>query len=157
MNLRSRPHRATTDDRSDNGDATMTTHARRRYHLSSLAVAGAFLLAGLTGTVQAAGPGGPHVDDGGSGGSADAETTSMMIEELGLVPTNGGPGSFSMQQPPVLVGSGTEREEIANVYAQEKAGMLDETARSTDLIALSPDASIAQGTDTAAAQHGRPH
>lgn len=100
----------------------------------------------------------PRVDTGGPGGGSGS--SSMMIEQAGLVPTNGGPDSFSMNDTPVLVGSTEEREEVAREegpvlvgstaereeVAQETAGPiasdgnLDEVSRSASLIALSPEA-----------------
>lgn len=57
--------------------------------------------------------------------------TSLMIEQQGLVSTNAGPA-----MTPSLVGSGPEREIVANSDRLETAGVLDETTRSAELTAL---------------------
>jgi hypothetical protein len=180
MDVRHQPLPTTIEQRNETGDATMTTRTHRRFGFSRFAIAGAFLLAGLAGTAQAASAAGPPlVDDGGSG----ASDRPIYLEHFGLVPTNGGPGSFTMHPEldgPTLVGSGSEREIVANAVGQETASTLDEsaraadlivltsgsdtassdtldeTARSADLIVLSTDATSETAVDTTAARHGQP-
>ena len=74
---------------------------------------------------------GPAFDTGGSG----AAHQPIMLEELGLVSTNDGPVPLDpVMQGPSLVGSGADRE---FVYVPSTiTGILDETARSVELIAL---------------------
>lgn len=145
----------------------MTTQSHRRIELSRLAIAGAFLLTGLAGSAQAASAGPPEVDDGGSGGSGGTVATDrpIFLEHFGLVPTNGGPGSFAMNPEtdgPTLVGSGPEREAVANavdvpvlvgsgperetVESTVASGTLDETARSNDLIAMTGGTTASSGS-----------
>jgi hypothetical protein len=174
----------------------MTTQSHRRIELSRLAIAGAFLLTGLAGSVQAASAGPPVVDDGGSGdGGTVAADRPIFLEHFGLIPTNGGPGSFAMNPEPdgpTLVGSGSERETVAiandgptlvgsgpereTVESTVASGMLDEAARSNDLIAMTGGTTASSGSldetarsndlialspsdeiDTAADRYGRPH
>jgi hypothetical protein len=70
-----------------------------------------------------------------SGGSGDAADRPIFLEHFGLVPTNDGPVPLDpVMQGPSLVGSGPDRE---FVYVPSTiTGILDETARSVDLIAL---------------------
>ncbi len=148
----------------------MTTH---RYHvqLSRFAIAGAFLIAGLVSAGQSATAGPPQVDDGGSGGSTTLSGPSLVGSgpEREIV--------ANADEVPTLVGSGPEREIVADTNGQETAGTLsdadiaaiisasggngqaifadstlDETARSTSLIALYPTANV----DVAIQHRGQP-
>ncbi len=123
----------------------MTTH---RYHvqLSRFAIAGAFLIAGLVSAGQSATAGPPQVDDGGSGGSTAISGPSLVGSgpEREIV--------ANADEVPTLVGSGPEREIVANTDENQTAGTLDETARSNSLIALSPSANV----DVAIQHRGQP-
>ena len=158
----------------------MTTQSHR-YNLSRLAVAGAFLLAGLAGTAQAA-TASPHFDAGGPHGAGQtsiegpslvgsgpereivADETEVAegpiyLEELGLVSTNDPSVSITGQttiEGPSLVGSGPEREIVADDDDQQVAGTLDETARAIDLAVLSPHASTTIAVAPTEARFGQP-
>lgn len=143
----------------------MTSRTQQRSAWSRFAIAGAFVLAGLAGSAHGAIAGPPLEDTGGpGGGSATADASRpIYLEHFGLVPTNDGPTSFSMngdgptlvgsdqeretvavgEDVPVLVGSGADRETVASTTA---SGTLDETARSNDLIAMSGGTTTASGT-----------
>ena len=145
----------------------MTTQSHRRIELSRLAIAAAFLLAGLGATGQAGSAGPDLIDNGGSGGDGGTVATDrpIFLEHFGLVPTNGGPGSFTMNPEsdgPTLVGSDSERETVANavdvpvlvgsgperetVESTVASGTLDETARSNDLIAMTGGTTASSGS-----------
>jgi hypothetical protein len=155
----------------------MAAQTHSRAYLSRFAIAGAFLLAGLSAAGAAASsPLIPQADAGGPGGESAvvAETDEgwyVIVDEQGnaVVPEQNGNGAVETARTtgsyaivgeggqsyvpervgdgapdgPILVGSGPEREMVANSDRQEQAGMIDETARATDLIALEG------GTETA--------
>jgi hypothetical protein len=65
--------------------------------------------------------------------------TSLMIEQLGLVSTNAGPA-----MTPSLVGSGPERETVANSDTQEQVTALD----GPSLVGSGPEREIVANSDT---------
>lgn len=114
---------------------------QRRTQLTRLAIAGAFLLAGLVTTVETTLAGPPYVDAGGPGGGSASEVPTLVgsgpDRELVVASTD---------EVPTLVGSGPDREIVADSDDQHIAGTLDEAARSIDLANLQLGSIIASGT-----------
>lgn len=140
----------------------MASHTHSRPLLSRLAIAGAFLMAGLTGVDAVAAADSPAAGNAPCGNMMIEELglvssahyndscTSLMIQQLGLVSTNDGatvaasePGSTA-RQGGVLDETARSADLIALSGGGDtaSAGVLDETARSADLIALSPSATL---------------
>lgn len=156
MSSPNRPISITSQHRT--GETTMITQPPR-HKLSRLAVASAFLLTGLAGTAQATLAGSPLDDAGGPDGGGAVAEGPIFLEELGLVSTNDPAEPITGHtrlDGPTLVGSGPEREIVANSVNQQVAGRLDETERSTELAALSPQASDAIAQAPTEARFGQP-